>query len=467
MRLPTTKLTLPNDFEKLKFPVNRIADNAEFNSKIAMVDENFKKLLEYGTIVDNNLPMEYENIFDLNSKLFLSKMDSGSLHNYKHIEATKRIDGKVIVICATKTQIDFYSSDIDGSEDLTLEKSYTQVKDKGNLIFKSISYIKYNDSRLYVYDSIYQAIFVYDINTFINADTATFDIKFLKQFFKIESLIAFDFGSNSIFGLKDHNIILYNRDFNVKLISPLSVPDPIDIQVYGDKIYVAYDNKVIVYDLNLKKISEINYTKPLNGITIRIVFSKVDSGVFYILTDVVIYKYLTDGTFVGYFKESVGDQFLDFVVYDNTSNDLILGMDTRKLHIFKDKIIEYKLYDEVNLIDVTSLEQLKINNLELEQDFVYNTIIKQMIFNTFLLYNSIIYRAFIETDENGVLLYNYLENIQNSVKLDRDLIYYGQNEVFSYQTFNRVFREIYNIQLNILDLFKFNIVVSSTNTLLI
>ena len=110
---------------------------------------------------------------------------------------------------------------------------------------------------------------------------------------------------------------------------------------------------------------------------------------------------------------------------------------------------------------------MKINSLELEQDFVYNAVIQKMIYNTFLLYNSLLFQAFIETDENGILVFKYLENLQNSEPLDKNLVFYGQNEVFSYQTFNRAFKEIYDIQLKILDLLQFNVVESSTNTLFI
>lgn len=454
MRLPTTKLELPNNFEKLKFPVNRIGDNVTFNNRVQLLEENFQQLLEYGSVVDNRSPLEDVNL----------NVVSG--HTYKHIETVKKTSGKVILIAAKEIEIDFIFADVDGNYNGSLTKTYDQIKDAGNLKFKNISYIKYNENRLYVYDSVYDTVFVYDINTFINDDTATTNIKFLKQFFKIKDLVAFDFSGDGIIGIKSDKLICYNRDFNVK--DSITLENiPIDVQVNGTDIYILYNNKVEVYDISLVKKREFSYLKTFGGESLRILFSKYDSGVLYLLTSDTIYKYKSDGTFIGYFKDIVGKNMLDVSIYDNETDDLVFTLDTDNIQLYKDKINEFKLYDENNLKDTESVGDLQINNLELEQDFVYNAVIQKMIFNTFLLYNSLLFRAFIQTDVNGILEFRYLENLQNSELLDKNLVFYGQNEVFSYQTFNRAFKEIYDIQLKILDLLQFNVVENSTNTLII
>lgn len=473
-RLPTTELILPHSFDDIKFPVNRISDNITFNRKLELLEDNFKKLLEHCDVVDNNLPTTYDyNFYKDGDSLKYNISTTGidpSNHNYSHIEIIERYDGDVVIICATNDTIDFYKGDINTPNNLSLMFSYTQIKDAGSLSFKNIAYMKIYDEKLYIYDSNLESMIVYNILPIITDDVAILNVKFLKQFFKIRGLIAFDFIPNKICAVSSDKLFIFNKDFNI--ISQYDVsPNPIDIIFNGDNFQVLYNDHIKLYDSSTGEFIKQTDLILLGQSTETILNfkkSKIDDT-YYVLSDKYIYKYIIDGTFVGYFKINTmgGKNFTNFCISDHPDCDFIFGLDENKIHFFRNKLVTFKLYDEVNLLDKSDISDHYIQNLELEQDFVYNAVLQKTLFNTFLLYNSLIFKSFIETDDNGVLVFKHLENLVNTVVLEQNNIFYGQNEVFSFQTFNRAFEEIYSIQKKILKLIEFGVIENSTNTLLI
>lgn len=151
-RLPTTELKLPHSIEDIKFPVNRIADNATFNKKIDLIENNFLKLLEYCNVVDNNLPTMYDYNFFKDGD-FLQFNDASNIiappdHDYINIEVAERYDGNTVIICSTINRIDFYIGNIITPENLSLSFSYTQIKDVGSLTFQNITYMKIYDEKI-------------------------------------------------------------------------------------------------------------------------------------------------------------------------------------------------------------------------------------------------------------------------------------------------------------------------------
>jgi hypothetical protein len=243
----------------------------------------------------------------------------------------------------------------------------------------------------------------------------------------------------------------------------------IPVVIVEQNVFVLYSNEIHVYDKNtLEFIRSFSFININNDTFLNIKNSRVDLNVLYILSNNYIYKYNINGEFIGYFNVTNGNKkYRHFSIIKKDDNDFIFGLDENKINLFKDKIISFRLYDEVNLLDREDISNLRINDLELEQDYVYNSILQKMVFNTFLLYNSLVYKAFIETDVNGILTFNHIENLVNVEFLERSNIFYGQNEVFSYQTFNRAFKEIYDIQLKILNVIEFDVVENTTNTLII
>jgi len=470
-RLPTSQLTLPYSFEDIKFPVNRISDNIIFNDRVQKINDNFEELLSLSIIVDNNSPLTFDNVYDYDSETWVSPLSASSLpeHNYIHIETVEKHNGEYLFICVKTNQIDFFTSNTTTPSPLNTVINYNQIKDRGSQKFKNISFVKYYNENLYVYDSINETIMVYNLIPLLTDDSVIDNIKFLKHFFKLKNIKSFDVNSN-IYALSNNELLIYNSDFNLIQSYTLEENNPIDILLNNNIIYILYDSLIQTYSLDGKKISEYPIIPFSNTeLFLKINFSEFDDNIIYILTNKFIYKYTsTDFTFVSYFSSPIVDNnYLDFIILNNNQSDDIFVLDKSKLLFFKDKVNTVLLYDEINLKDKIDLTNLTIKNLELEQDFVYNSIIQKLIFNNLLLYNSLIYKGIVETDSQGVLKYSYLENLVNITNIELKTIFYGQNEVFSFQVFNRAFNEIYNIQQSIVDLLQMDVTENTTNTLII
>ena len=480
-RLPTVdNIALPYSFEDIKFPVNRIADNITFNEKIQLIDANFDKLLEYCNVIENKGPFNYDYIYYQNGNQldFVESSNSGTLashpnNDYQYIEIIEKYNSEKVIICASLDRIDFYEGDVDVPESLSLFLSYTQIKDKGSMKFRSISNIKFHNENLYVYDSQLRTFVVYDLLAILSNDVSVSQIKQIKQFSKTQELIiSFDFNTSSIYGLTNTgNIIEFNYDFNVKTKYTNVVNGSKGIIVDNENIFVLYPIGVVIYDLNLNEIGSFDLQLIGKDLSLeKIDFSKKHDDIIYVLGSKYVYKYLITGEFIGYFDIDTMENksFKDFSILEQFEDDYIVALDDNKIHLFKDRLITFKLYDEINIVNNReNISNLKIQNLELEQDFVYNAVLQKTLFNTSLLYNSLLFKAYVETDTNGVLIYKYLENLVNTETLNTNFIFYGQNEVFSFQTFNRAFREIYSIQEKIIELIKFGVVENTTNTLIL
>lgn len=475
-RIPTTELKLPNNDNDLRVPVNGIHTNIIFNNKIDLLVENFDYLLNSATVVDNTSPNSYTYTYDFSGSTWTNNPSSlvsspPVNHNYKFIEVIEMYSGKFLYICVKSDKIDFYvGGDISNDDDsaLNLKISYTQIKQTGSQLFKNITYVKYDSENLYVYDSGFNAIIVYDISALTYSDVSVENIKFVKQLTQIKNLIALDFTVN-VFAITDTELIILNRDLNIKTKVSLNTPSPSDILV-GDDIYVLYSSNIDYYNLSLEYLKSIEFESLKSDQLIDIEPSKIDDDIVYLLSNKYVYKYdIIDNVTISYFKLGIDrdKNYVDIYVKGGITEDQIFLTDSNKLHFITDSISLVYLYDRNNLLDREESTNIRINDLEFEQDFVFNSAIQRIAFNNILLYNSLIFKAVSITDSNGFLEYSYKKNIVNPNEINPDIIFVGQNEVFSYQVFQRMFNEILKIQDAILELISYEFIKNSTNTLII
>lgn len=473
-RIPTTKLELPNNDNDLRVPVNGIHNNTIFNDKIDLLIENFDYLLDSASVIDNKSPNAYEYAYDFFGDVWTDAPSSlvatpPSDHNYKFVEVVEMYNGQFLYICSKSNQIDFYiGGDISGNDTapLTLKISYKQFKQKGSQLFKNITHIKYDSERLYVYDSEFSAVIVYDITSLIYSDVVVENIKFVKQLSQIKNLIALDCATQ-VYVITNTELIILNRDLNIQSKVNLNTPSPSNILI-GDDIYVLYGFKIDYYNLSLEYIKSVEFLSINFEQLIDIESSKVDQNIVYLLTSMYVYKYdIVDNATISYFKLGIDRDkvYLDIYVKDGLTEDQIFLIDSNKLHFIKDSINLVYLYDRNNLLDIQKSEDIQINDLELEQDFVFNSSIQRILFNNLLLYNSLIFKAVSVTDPKGFLEYSYKKNLTNSNEINPDIIFIGQNEVFSYQVFQRAFNEVLKIQNSILELLSYEYVKKQKNTL--
>lgn len=477
-RIPTTQLELPYDINDLRVPVNGVHTNDIFNNRIELLASNFDYLLESASLVNNNSPQSYDYAYDFEGSIWTSTPSSlltspPSNHGYTFIEVVEIYNGKFLYICTTSTEIDFFiGGDISNGDSSSLihKITYDQVKQNGTQKYKNITYVKYNTERLYVYDSAYSALIVYDIGALLYGDVVVENIKFVKQLTQVKNLKALDFSTN-IYAVTNTEIIIFNRDLNIlsradlQRSAPSVSPNGI---IVGDDVYIIYSRLIDYYNLSLEFLRTEEIEGFNNESFIDIESSKIDDNIVYLLSKDYLYKYdIVDNTIIGYFELGYTNNrnFEDVYVKDGDTQDEIFLTDKNKLHFMEDSISYAYVYDRTNLLDRQSISDIQINDLELEQDFVFNSVIQRILFNNLLLYNSLIYKAVAVTDDNGFLKYSYRKNLVNSEIIDPAVIYIGQNEVFSYQVFQRAFNEILNIQKSILNLIQYEFTENSSNTL--
>lgn len=476
-RLPTSDINLPNRENELSFPLNGISDNIIFNEKLQLLIENFEYLLDVSNIVDNRSPQDYSYVYSFDDTAWASPASYASpsdppLHQYNYIEVVDMYNGQYLYICAKTSSIDFYiGGDIfnDDNTSLTLKVSYDTIKEKGVQKFKDISMMKYNDEKLYVYDSVYGSIIVYDILSLLYSDTAIDNIKFVRQFTQVKNIISFDFDS-SIYAITYDSIIIMNKDLNIISKASLNKNNPNDILVKFGKIIIIYDKSIEYYDKSLNYTNSVNINTFDSTPLLSIRTSDVNEDIVYLVSKTYIYKYeVGDDVLVGYIDFGVtrDKDYVNLSIKDTNGFDEIFILDENKLHYVKDKIVKEYLYDQNNLLDRINIDNLRIEDLELEQDIVYNTVFQKLLFNNILLYNSLIYTPVIESDNNGFLNYSHKKNLTNSNAVDTKVVFFGQNEVFSHQLFSRGFNSILDIQKDIINLLKYDINENSTNTLII
>tara|TARA_R110000765_G_scaffold7963_4_gene25985 strand:- start:2384 stop:3817 length:1434 start_codon:yes stop_codon:yes gene_type:complete len=474
-RLPTSELVLPNDSNSIRMPVNTVADNIMFNSKIKLLDENFNYLLESATVVDNRSPQAYKNIYNpvTNTWQDVSVLPTPIDHGYNHIEVIDRYNGQYLYILAQSDSIGFFvGGDLsaDDTSQLDSKVAYFTVKDTGNQVFKNISSVVVEDDKLYVYDSVYQAMVVYDITALLVGDVVLEQIKLINHFTQIKDMKAMAITATSYYTVQSSTMTLYNRDFNVINTIDLENTTPNDVITEDGFIYVLYDDKIDVYNTSMV-FQRTNIIRSIDDNAFFKLFHSIkDDNIVYVLTASHVYKYLiTDDVFVSYFKLSLerDKDYVDISIKEHADYDEVFILDTNKIHYTQDNVTTVDMHDTFNMNDIVDLDQLQIENLELEQDFVYNAVLQQLLFNTLLLYNSLIFKPIVQTDMNGVLEYSHRLNLSNSDVLAISASLMGQNEPFSYQLFLKALQNIFDIQTKIIELEKFNVIESSTNTLII
>ena len=404
-RYPTTQLDLPYQLDDIKCPVNRISDNTIFNNRLSMLNDGFNVLLDYSSIVDNTLPYSYNYVYYNSngtwSEIFSGTYSSSANHDYQFIDVIQRIDGKYIYILAKSNMIRFYEgvnlNTVIPSTSLTLLSTFTTIKGSGNQVFNNISIVKYKNNLLYVYDSFYVNLIIYDITEFINNNPNIYSAQKIKRHIRIRDLIDLTISEDYIYGITTDSII--KMDDGLNYIS--------EIQTNTDSnIHIEYDENsnynIVISDTNIEIYNDSGILSnnvlakiETDEIILHARLSLYDVNNIYILSNKRIAKSdLSQGLLIGYFKLNnyVRDKlYVDFCIKEFDDYDEIFLLDENKIHYFRDKLKIIDLYSTSNLLNIKNLDDAIINDLELEQDFVFNTSFQKLWYNHLLLYNSILY----------------------------------------------------------------------------
>ena len=261
---------------------------------------------------------------------------------------------------------------------------------------------------------------------------------------------------------------LGNNGFNSELSN--SQPTPNNYYFKSPyKVFEINSNSKLVNSFELP--NNLTHVEASQNIKSDTVIKKIvidPTGVFlYFITNSNVYKYLTDGTALNRLtdpsKSSLG-----------SVEDITTGFIDDRLNFYvvtNKRVFKYvDIPDTLDLFDTDTVDSLilplsaiSINREEFVQDWVYNKSIMRLLQNHEILYKAIKYKYKINLDRYGNLVspsvgdYGFTITGLSGVDLTKSFSvsqdnYVHSNELVTSSVINRALTELYNLQLNMLQL---------------
>ena len=553
-RTTQEKLSLKYNENDILFEPNEIVNKNSINSKLELLYENFLEIFNFSRFLSPELPLNFTNFivasgFERGSEdLYefvilpgtgpessvlsadLSTFDFGQIdevfsHGVKNIGSmrNKFID-RYTLFLSVSNSIFAYDRDDLGTT-FNFVNSTNSFGIENELVMDDIVSLDHDKSNtLYVADSGLATVFEIDVGEIVNLDRTG-----LRTFRLINSiggtgiketnfseLVSIVYSKNNVYIYDKGNKDIKNFDRNLNFIKKYNNDNfftkynviHLEIDPYLDQLYIVTEEfRVLILDIeDFRFINEFTIKGPDPGPKEEVrelIFSENNSNVFYLLTNVSLYKYLKSNyKFVGrYFF--IGENLEGNTTWDSTFKDWNLAAgstfyfwdglaesggvinfssidligssgDNELLSLFSDKrIITLKEKDNIiNFLDDEDLNFYEKSEILFDEEYfnniTLNTAMYKMLFNMKLLANSL-NKKLITTFESGIETFNRIEIInadeKNSVSLSNNdflNLNVGNNEPTAALIFNRQLKFLLDYQNKVKDLLK----VDVTNTLI-
>jgi len=370
-------------------------------------------------------------------------------------------------------------------------KSYTSpntyVGDGYDVLYYNITAFAAIDNYFFILDAERNQLVKYDATGFVKTNNILNErlvfVNTIGNYGSKESKVEF----NSPTGLASYNKFLYvldagnscvkkfdidlNWKYTYRLSKDLLNLKPIDIScdIEGN-IYILTDKKLFKYNntFTTKEAFELN---TINGdIFKKIIMSQAESNVFFLLTNKNVLKRFTSnpGIDIGKYLLFLFNYDLEndinnaLSLYKDNNNDLVFlfskNNNTGKIGFFIDNINLYDILAQRDF-DIYSLKDTTINGDEYLQSWVINKTISKILINHMRFRDQIIGKFIARQDEKGNVVFDntryLLINELDSINFQQTLSnYIGANELVTSGVLNRCIRNIYNIQANLLNILK-------------
>lgn len=338
-RIPLVALQLPNKFDSLKFQPSEFVNQNSINEKLKKLNDNYLELFNFSAIQTNDLPENFtgfigasgsgQNTFGFNTfaaraHTTISNAASG-LHNIRFIEfiptklsPAETIPSSFLSVFATASAIYTFKCNNDLTDStFTYRASAETVDGLNTRRYNRIVDIASNGKDLlYVSDSVHNQIYRLYLDPLINDSRITGnDIQYFEKGgveinttgngilstaeileYGLGELYTFNSGTSSIIVLdKD---LTFNRRFTSKEIKE-SKPVSMAINPADKHLYILLSNfRILKLNSNFKEQTEeiilSNSFKPLETPR-KIIFSKNNSNIYYVITKYNVYKYFNQG----------------------------------------------------------------------------------------------------------------------------------------------------------------------------
>lgn len=496
-------IALPFKYEDICIQPNETVSSISLNQKIDYLFDNFLYLYRNTLICSNLLPVDLTNKIgvtgnnvnyfkNLNSSQFVplsSDSNLSGLDNSNLVFLIKNLDTSVYYtfLGISSKLIVLKLSDNSITKVLTL----SEIDPTYGIEYKNISSIAQIENFIFLIDSSRNQLVKYDATGFI------FNNNILKEkLVYVDSIGNFggktsklEFNSptglttykNNLYVLDSGNscVKIFDKDLNWIKTYRLSVDllNQTSIDIASDKagnIYILSNKFLFKYSNDFKILDKLDTNSFTEEKPLKIIMSPSEDNIFYILTEKNVYKKFTTnlkpliGKYLFYrfgYNQS-NEKNTGLGVYNEQGNDKVIIFsktgNTGKLGIFLDNLNLYDILAQRDF-DIYDRNQIYLNGEEYFQNWCINKSIAKLIVNHMRFRDQIIGKYIAKTDIlNNIVFSNtryLLPTELDSIFFQQDLTaFLGVNEVVSSGTINRCLRFLFNIQYNIANILKTEII---------
>jgi hypothetical protein len=505
-RVISDTLKLPYSYDDFKIRPNTIVDSRSFNTIIDRINKNFLYLVSYGKIPTTEIPINFSHYiqatgtdftFSAVNAMETAAVAAGSvtLDGIRDIATVGNIHGDTISIACNSTTVLVLSTRQSGNGIKLLNSS--DLTTVGGRKFEDINAVAVDDSdNAYIMDGA--SIYKYDISAGTQDDSAMKNVGLgarnltltmggpgttISDTDKFKSPIALSVYNNNIYVIdqpKDYTsgfLKIYDTNFNFKsshnITSDLKTYPAVDIMPTKTGVFIlSLSGHILEYnnDINLVKTHLPNDKVSLATESFKkLESSKENDNVFYVMTNKNVFKKykskpsktINRFQIPGRLKIPAPNFTAISINPTSSGKDELFLSDSGTNSVYRcieDIGYQDAFYDSFQT-QIFELNSLYINKEEYVNNFVFNKAFSKILFNHFVLKENA--RAKFEGtyDSNNDLLFNGIK-----YPLDSELAaveyttssnnYVGVNEVLLSETINRPIKEIYKLQLLILEFIK-------------
>lgn len=507
-------IELPYNFENIKVQPNDTVSSDLLNIKFDHLFDNFMSLYRNSKIASNVIPISSTAIagvtgngvstqfawyFNLSARQFGRLSQNASMvgaDNTKSSLLIKNVDlDRYSLFISNGTELKVLNFNSQASS-IGVVFSQTEVDAGYGVRYKDLCDLEYYDQYLYALDCELNQLIKYDASGFIGDNNVTNNRLYYVDSIGNKGNFLAKTAFNDPKGITIVNDILYvldsgnssvkTYDINLnwkqtyRLYQDFLSAFPIDIasDKYQNIYILTQSKKILKYnnDFTKKEIFDFNNILLKDENVLKIVFSKTNDNIFYLVTDKNVFK-----KFISYPNNTIGKYLLYLFKYDDPAERIKSFTTAPTTDNSSDRNILFSVsgnagklgnfYDNLNLFDVLAVRDFDIyssneiafDKNEYVQSWVFNKNLSKLILNHMRLRDQIIGKFIASVDYKGNIAFKgtrYLlpEEI-NSIYFEQDVTFFvGANETFTSSVVNRALKKIYDIQLSLIKILREEVV---------
>ena len=523
-------LRLPYNFDNIPVPVNELSVAGTLNLRMDFLYDNLLYLYSRSKILTNQIPYSYSEWLGITSGSNKIRWNSTTIPNtsaspfatiglsafdfIQDIVVSPTKDDTNVVLIATEGSTLFFTKFDKNYSTFTILLSSIYVDENTQLKNGNITDLVLDGNNLYAVDAINNNVVLYDVEGFIGGENIKRNKRFVQKIIGgqggrydnsefngpcaadlyLSTLVVMDSG-NSCLKFFDNQL---NWRYSLILKRLFSLYTILDLKLHKNQstgiteiFLLAKENKIIIVNIadSSYKIIDFSEETVTSEYSVKYVFSKENSNIFYILTNKSLYKkyFSRPATKIGKYNlnnngiKNFDLKAIDLYLENNEDNIFMFSRTTLSSALTAGEIFLFIEPNTTNNMlysydfDIFDQTQIAIKSEEYSQSLVFNKSISKLINNNFTLLNQARQRFKFDldpylplsavdiqmTNQDIYESYKFIKNIyiDDTVLSNKNLQincnnFVGNNENYQSDTINRCLYEIYLQQLAILDVFQ-------------